>query len=157
MESRQDQLKKQIINALKKNDSDLYSHLKLQWAHRFGVESLEELRDLELDLPDQNSTNLNNQKIDKLQKISSEEDKASHSKKIDIREKETKINELKSIKDENDETSEDKSEKIVEKENKNNKAVNSMEEKKTNMKIDALIPLPPKPKYSYLKKWLLNK
>ena len=48
MESRKYLLQQQIIEALKANDDDLYSLLKSQWAHRFGVESLEELKSLDL-------------------------------------------------------------------------------------------------------------
>ena len=58
MESRKYQLQKQIIEALKANDNDLYSLLKSQWAHRFGVESLEELKSLELNQSNQNPTNV---------------------------------------------------------------------------------------------------
>ena len=61
MESRKYQLQKQIIEALKANDNDLYSLLKSQWAHRFGVDSLEELKSLELN---QKPNNVDNQKID---------------------------------------------------------------------------------------------
>ena len=64
MESRKDQLKKQIIEALKANDNDLYSLLKSQWAHRFGVESLEELKNLKLNHVKPTPDNEDNQKID---------------------------------------------------------------------------------------------
>ena len=50
LESRKYQLQQQIIEALKANDNDLYSLLKSQWAHRFGVESLEELKNLDITL-----------------------------------------------------------------------------------------------------------
>jgi len=66
LESRKDQLQKQIIEALKANDNDLYSLLKSQWAHRFGVESLEELKNLDLSQLNQNPSNLSNQKMDQL-------------------------------------------------------------------------------------------
>ena len=75
MESRKDQLQKQIIEALKANDNDLYSLLKSQWAHRFGVESLEELKNLDLSQLNQNPSNLSNQKIDQLQENSYEGNK----------------------------------------------------------------------------------
>ena len=68
MDSRKDQLQKQIIEALKANDNDLYSLLKSQWAHRFGVESLEELENLDLKQLNQNSIDddnyINNQSKD---------------------------------------------------------------------------------------------
>ncbi len=55
MESRKYQLQKQIIEALKANDNDLSVLLKSQWAHRFGVESLEELKSLDLTLVNKNT------------------------------------------------------------------------------------------------------
>ena len=75
MESRKYQLQKQIIEALKANDNDLYSLLKSQWAHRFGVESLEELKNLDLSQLNQNPSNLSNQKIDQPQENSFEGNK----------------------------------------------------------------------------------
>ena len=64
MESRKHQLQKQIIEALKENDDELYSLLKSQLAHRFGVDSLEELKSLELNQLNQKTNNVDNQKID---------------------------------------------------------------------------------------------
>ena len=64
MDSRKYQLQKQIIEALEAKNNDLYSQLRSQWAHRFGVESLAELENLDLNQLSQNSTNENNQKID---------------------------------------------------------------------------------------------
>ena len=157
MESRKYQLQKQIIKAIESNDNDLYALLKSQWAHRFGVESLDELKNLDLGQPNQNLTTLNNKKIDKSQGISSEGDKAFHIKEDDNQEKEMKINEFELIKDDNDESFKAKSYEIVDKENDYNKAINSLKDNKNNTKVEALIPLPPKPKYSYLKKWLLRK
>jgi len=58
LESRKYQLQKQIIEALKANDNDLYALLRSQWAHRFGVESLEELKSLDLNELKQNPTNV---------------------------------------------------------------------------------------------------
>ena len=68
MESRKYQLQKQIIEALRANDNELYSLLKSQWAHRFGVESLEDLKSLDLNQLNQNPTNVDNQKIDQSKK-----------------------------------------------------------------------------------------
>ena len=58
LESRKYQLQKQIIEALEANDNDLYSLLKSQWAHRFGVESLEELKSLDFNELNENPTNV---------------------------------------------------------------------------------------------------
>ena len=159
MESRKYQLQKQIIEALKANDNDLYSLLKSQWAHRFGVESLEELKSLDLNELNQNLTckDLDNQKIDQLQENSFESDKALSIKENDNEEKEIKKIELDSTIDQNLQTFKIKSYEIVDKENNENKALNPGKENKIHSEIKALIPLPPRPKYSYLKKWLLKK
>ncbi len=157
MESRKYQLQKQIINALKNNDNDLYSLLKAQWAHRFGVESLEELKNLDLNDLNQSSTNVDHQKNDQSQEKNFEGDKAVFIKVEDNQEKEIKNKELESIMEENLQDSKIKSYKIVDKENNEKKAINSVIDNKSLAEIKALIPLPPKPKYSYLKKWLLRK
>ena len=67
MESRKYQLKKQIIEALKTNDNDLYALLKSQWAHRFGVDSLEELNNLDFNQVNQNLDKEDTKKIDEPQ------------------------------------------------------------------------------------------
>ena len=156
MESRKYQLKKQIIEALKTNDNDLYSLLKSQWAHRFGVESLEELKSLGLNELKPKPNNVVNQIIDQSQENSFEGDKAISIKEDNNQEKEIKNKELESIMDENHQTFKIKAYEKVEKENNENKAISSVQDKKSFPEIKALIPLPPKPKYSYLKKWLLR-
>ncbi len=153
MESRKYQLQEQIIEALKANDDDLYSLLKSQWAHRFGVESLEELKNLELN---QNSTNVNSQKIDESQEKSSEVVKSISRIEDNNSEKEIKNKELDSIVDENSLDQKIKSDGVIDKENNENKAIKTVKENKNLHVFEALIPLPPKPKYSYLKKWLLR-
>ena len=159
METRKYQLQKQIIEALKANDNDLYSLLKSQWAHRFGVESLEELKNLDLNELNQNTTNFNvdNQIIDQSQENYFEDDKAMYIKDSNNQEKEIESKGLESIMDENDQSFKINSHVIVEKENKEKKAINSFKDDKSHPEIKALIPLPPKPKYSYLNKWLLRK
>ncbi len=154
MESRKYQLQKQIIEALKANDNDLYTLLKSQWAHRFGVESLEELKSLDLN---QYSTDEEYQKIDQLLENSSEADKAIYMKENNSEGKEIKDKEIESLIEKKSQDFEIKSYEIVDKENNENKAINPVKENKIQPEIKALIPLPPKPKYSYLKKWLLKK
>ena len=156
MDSRKYQLQKQIIDALKENDNDLYSLLKSQWAHRFGVESLDELKNLDLNQLNQNSTNLNNQKIDQSQNNPIDADKAMFVEDVDKREKEIKTKEFKSIQEGNDESFKTTSYEIVDKENYSNKVINQARDYKSLPKVEALVPLPPKPKYGYLKKWLLR-
>ena len=155
MESRKYQLQKQIIEALKANDNDLYSLLKSQWAHRFGVESLEELKNLDLNQLNQNPSNLSNQKIDRPQENSFEGNKEIIIEDNDNKGKGIESKEFESPKDNNDEAFKIKSYEIVNKESIGSKAKNSFKEINQN-EIEALIPLPPKPKYSYLKKWLLR-
>jgi len=156
LESRKYQLQKQIIEALKANDNDLYSLLKSQWAHRFGVESLEELKNLDLSQLNQNPSNLSNQKIDQSQENSFEGDKEIILEDDDNKGKGIESKKFESPKDDNDEAFKIKSYEIVNKESIGSKATNSFKEINQN-EIEALIPLPPKPKYSYLKKWLLRK
>ena len=156
MESRKYQLQKQIIEALKANDNDLYSLLKSQWAHRFGVESLEELKNLDLSQLNQNPSNLSNQKIDQPQENSFEGNKEIILEDNDNKGKGIESKKFESPKDDNDEAFKIKSYEIVNKESIGSKATNSFKEINQN-EIEALIPLPPKPKYSYLKKWLLRK
>ena len=157
MDSRKYQLQKQIIEALKAKNTDLYSLLKSQWAHRFGVESLEELKNLDLNQQNQNPANLDIQKIDQSQENSLYGDKAIHIKDNDKQEKEIKTNEFEPIRVEKDKSFENKSYEIVEKQNDENKAINQATDNNIQTKVKALIPLPPKPKYGYLQKWLLRK
>ena len=158
MESRKYQLQKQIIEALKANDNDLYSLLKSQWAHRFGVDSLEELKSLDLEQLNQTPNNVDNQKIDQTQENSFEVDKEINIKDDDNQSKNIKNKELdESINDKNDNSFTITSYSLVDKENDENKAINPIKDSKSQRDIKALIPLPPKPKYSYLKKWLLRK
>ena len=157
MESRKFQLQNQIIEALKANDQDLYSLLKTQWAHRFGVESLEELKDLDLNLITQNPTDKDNQKIDQSKDIVYEDDKLISRKEDDIQDKEILDENHKVIESdnmENKESFQNKSYEKFEKENYQTKIINPVKEYKKAPEVKALIPLPPKPKYGYLKKWL---
>tara|TARA_Y100001968_G_scaffold107185_2_gene96920 strand:- start:57 stop:563 length:507 start_codon:yes stop_codon:yes gene_type:complete len=156
LESRKDHLLKQIIEALESNDSDLYSLLKSQWAHRFGVESLEELKNLELGDPNQKSTDQFNQEIDELHKISPEGDKSIFVNKEDNEEKEIKIKDFDSTNGD-DEFFKVQSYEMDDQENEQNKISEPLKEVKSETNIEVLIPLPPQPKYSYLKKWVLRK
>ena len=158
MESRKYQLQKQIIEALKAKDNDLYSLLKSQWAHRFGVDSLEELKSLDLEQLNQTPNNVNNQKIDQSKENSFEGEKETSIKDDDNQSKEIINKEVdESVKDENDKSFTITSYSIADKENDEHKTINPYKESRSQPEIKALIPLPPKPKYSYLKKWLLRK
>ena len=158
MESRKYQLQKQIIEALKANDNDLYSLLKSQWAHRFGVESLEELKNLNSNDVNQNVTNEVKQKIDPSQDYFSEDDQSistqddSNEEKIMIKDNQK----MHSDEEKNKESFDIKSSEIFDKANYVNKDLNPTIEYKILPKVKALIPLPPKPKYSYLKKWIVK-
>ena len=158
MESRKYQLQKQIIEALKANDNDLYSLLKSQWAHRFGVDSLEELKSLDLEQLNQIPNNVDNQKIDQSKENSFEGEKETSIKDDDNQSKEIINKEVdESVKDENDKSFTITSYSIADKENDEDKTINPYKDSRSQPEIKALIPLPPKPKYSYLKKWLLRK
>ena len=157
MDSRKYQLQKQIIEALKANNTDLYSLLKSQWAHRFGVESLEELENLDLNQFNQNPNNLNNQDIGKPVENSFDVDEPNNIDNYDTKEKEIKTKEPEPTKDGIDESFKIKSYDIINKENDGYKAKSSFIDNKIKPEIEALIPLPPKPKYGYLRKWLLRK
>ena len=158
MESRKYQLQKQIIEALKANDNDLYSLLKSQWAHRFGVDSLEELKSLDLEKLNQTPNHVDNQKIDQSKENSFEGEKETSIKDDDNQSKEIINKEVdESVKDENDKSFTITSYSIAEKENDEDKTINPYKDSRSQPEIKALIPLPPKPKYSYLKKWLLRK
>ena len=158
MESRKYQLQKQIIEALKANDNDLYSLLKSQWAHRFGVDSLEELKSLDLEQLNQTPNNVDNQKIDQSKENSFEGEKETSIKDDDNQSKEIINKEVdESVKDENDKSFTITSYSIADKENDEDKNINPYKDSRSEPEIKALIPLPPKPKYSYLKKWLLRK
>ncbi len=118
MESRKYQLQKQIIEALKANDNDLYSLLKSQWAHRFGVDSLEELKSLDLEQLKQTPNNVDNQKIDQSKENSFESKKETHIKDDDNQSKEIINKQVdESIKDENDKSFTITSYSIADKEN----------------------------------------
>ena len=158
MESRKYQLQKQIIEALQANDNDLYSLLKSQWAHRFGVDSLEELKSLDLEQLNQTPNNVDNQKIDQSKENSFEGEKETSIKDDDNQSKEIINKEVdESVKDENDKSFTITSYSIADKENDEDKTINPYKDSRSQPEIKALIPLPPKPKYSYLKKWLLRK
>ena len=159
MESRKYQLKQQIIEAIKASDNDLFSLLKSQWAHRYGVESLEELENLDLTILNQKTTNEDNKKNDQLKNYVSDVDNEVSIK--DDNQKETEmINEtdkvFKSVELDNKEPFEIKSNVLSDKDNYEVKTINEVRDYKITPKVEALIPLPPKPKYSYLNKWLLR-
>ena len=158
MESRKYQLQKQIIEALKANDNDLYSLLKSQWAHRFGVDSLEELKSLDLEQLNQTPNNVDNQKIDQSKENSFEGEKETFIKDDENLSKEIINKEVdESVKDENDKSFTITSYSIADKKSDEDKTINPYKNSRSQPEIKALIPLPPKPNYSYLKKWLLRK
>ena len=157
MESRKYYLQRQIKDALKANDSDLYFLLKSQWAHRFGVESLEELENQDLNQLNKDPNNLNDKNKNNPEKQSFDDDQPIHINDYDTQEKEIKIKEFEPTKDRSEESLKNKSNEIVNKENDGIIATKSLSENKRKTEIEALIPLPPKPKYSYLRKWLLKR
>ena len=81
--------------------------------------------------------------------------------KIDENEAKENINEnmqkSEPLEDRNKESYEKKSYAIIDKESNKKTSINIDSLYKPPNKVEALIPLPPKPKYSYLRKWLLKK
>ena len=142
------------MEAVKANDNDLYYLLRTQWAHRFGVESLEELKNPDLKDFNQNLKDLDNQEIKQLEEKLIENDKQISKKELSSQEKEMKTTLPESINNEDVESCKNKDKLRVDKVI-NTKVYDSVEENKHQHKVETLIPLPPKPKYSYLKKWLL--
>ena len=116
---------------------------------------MEELKNLDLSQLNQNPSNLSNQKIDQPQENSFEGNKEIILEDDDNKGKVIESKKFESPKDDNDEAFKIKSYEIVNKESIGSRAENSFKEINQN-EIEALIPLPPKPKYSYLKKWLLR-
>ena len=149
-------LKKQIIDAITANDDNLYSLLKSQWAHRFGVESLEELENLDLKQFNQNTDNSDYQKIDKYQDNFLEGEKAIEEKNKN-QEYEIKTEVYGSSKDVNKESIKGNSYKLPEGKYNQNEANNQFKDKVNQSEIKVLIPIPPKPRYGFLNKWLLRK
>ena len=80
METRKYQLQKQIVEALNTNNNELYTLLKTQWAHRFGVESLVELDDIDLMVRNEDLTKGDIQKNDQVEDAFSKEDETSFDK-----------------------------------------------------------------------------
>ena len=159
MEPRKYQLQKQIIEAHKAKDDELYSLLKSQWAHRFGVESLEELEQLDLTSSNQETDYGDTKKNYRSQDLLSEDSNQISIKEVEDNEEPIK-NEMKkearSVGVDNQYSHENKSYKIQPQKNYDKKNIKKGREIKTTPKVDVLIPLPPKPKYNYLKKWLVR-
>ncbi len=160
MDSRKSQLQKQIVEALKANDNELYSLLKSQWAHRFGVESLEEFKNIELNQESQNLNYKEDQKNDQSQEKFFEnneevsiKDDPNQDKAIN-KDNDKVIDQL--LEDEKNQSYEIKSNETNDLGNFENNAINPVIDYKNPPKVKALIPIPPKPKYGYLKKWLLS-
>ena len=97
-----------------------------------------------------------NQKNEKLQDNLMESVKSVSIKDDENQEKEIKNKEIESFIDEDLQAFKIKSSEVVDKENNEKKAINPVIDFKSKPEVKALIPLPPKPKYSYLKKWLLR-
>ena len=118
---------------------------------------MEELQNLDLTLLDQKTINKDNKENDQSQDSSVEVDKEISLKDHENKEKEITSETKKlvnSVNVENQDLFEINSPEIDAKENNLNKTINTVNESKNLPKVQALIPLPPKTKYGYLKKWL---
>ena len=168
METRKYQLQKQIVEALNKNNNELYDLLRNQWAHRFGVETLVELDDIDLKLINEDLSIGDKQKKDQVDyglskdvETFSDKDEADllAGKEENLIKESAKTTESE---DEKPQASFDiaKDEKVY-RENVNIKTSdtstrNSGFENSTIPKVKPLIPLPPKARYNYLEKWLVR-
>ena len=117
------------------------------------------LQDLDLTLLHQKTINKDNKENDQSQDSSVELDKEISLKDNVNIEKEITNDTKKvvnSVNVENQDLFEINSPEIVVKENNLNRTINTYNESKNLPKVQALIPLPPKPKYGYLKKWLFK-
>ena len=122
---------------------------------------MEELKNLDLILVNKNTTIEDNHKNDQLENDFSEVDKEISVKHDNKKEKEKENkNEtnkvVKSVDVKNQESFEIKSNQIVDNKNHEKQVIKPTREYKSPQKVEALIPLPPKPKYSFLRKWLLR-
>ena len=159
MESRKYQLQKQIIEAQKAKNNDLYYLLKSQWAHRFGVESLEELEHLDFSFSNQDSIVGDNQKDDQSQNDFSEVSNEILRKEDGNKEKSMTNDTIKTVRTVDHgirETHKVKSYEIPTPQKFNKKNIDTSKDYKGKPKVEVLIPLPPNPKYNYLRKWLLR-
>ncbi len=163
MESRKYQLQQQIIGALRANDDDLYTILKSQWAHRFGVESLEELNDLDLNQVNESLHKEENLKIEQFSEKDFEDDQISSKPNTDLltsKEKpqisDNSKNYVTSSSDIQN-SSPIKQDKFVDNEKENNKSRKIFAAPKNMPHVEPLIPIPPKPKYGSLKRWLISR
>ncbi len=168
METRKYQLQKQIVEALNTNNNELYALLKAQWAHRFGVESLVELDDIDLRLRNEDLIKGDIQKKDQVDDGLFQEDETSFEK--DDAELVAGKEENFSKESEKGTESEDEithasfdiamdakvSRENVNKINTDRNINNSGLENKNIPKVKPLIPLPPNAKYNYLEKWLVR-
>ena len=169
METRKNQLKKQIVESLNTNNNELYSLLKTQWAHRFGVESLVELEDIDLSLGKEDLIKRDIQKNDQVDDALPKEDETSSDKDdqdlfVGIKEEDLSKEVVKGneYEDQDYQASFDIAmPKKISSENVNIKSTdknikNSGYENTNISKVQPLIPLPPKARYSYLEKWLVR-
>ena len=147
MENRRAKLQKQIIEALEASDNNLYALLKSQWAHRYGVESLEELKNLDLTYENQNDNNEENLKNEQYQEDHSSKDFNKTYLKDDNSQDKVVINdinkEFKSVEVESKGTVEAKSYEIAFEKDYDKNTINYSREHTSSPKVEALIPLPP--------------
>ena len=168
METRKYQLQKQIVEALNTNNNELYALLKTQWAHRFGVESLVELDDIDLSLRNEDLIKEDIEKNDQVDDDLSKEDETSSYKDdkdlLVFKEENLSKEDIKGNGSEVENPQESFDIPMTEnvyKENINIKTTdtnikNSGSENTKIPKVKPLIPLPPKARYSYLDKWLVK-
>ena len=127
--------------------------MKSQWAHRFGVESLEELNNLDLNEISKKNEEEVNKKNDESHNPYTESNNLIISEVNDFPDKEIQNDSTNIV----NSTEIDK--EIIGAKSYEIKKVNDSNHEKGRKvlpKVETLIPLPPKAKYSFLEKWLLK-
>ena len=168
MEIRKYQLKKQIVEALNTNNNELYALLKTQWAHRFGVESLSELDDIDLRLRNEDLIKEDIEKNDQVDDDLRKEDETSSYKDdkdlLVFKEENLSKEDIKANGSEVEIPQESFDIPMTEKIYKENINIKTTDKNINNSgfdntkisKVKPLIPLPPKARYSSLEKWLVR-
>ena len=140
-----------MAEALNASNDELFAVLKGQWVHRFGVDTLNEINYV-AEINDLNESNrpaienvTESVKDSKQVDLKSSNDQSNLEEKLNRR---VDQNDIVEISIEREEIKRNSNENIYQK---------PIEiENKKNSKVEPIIPIPPRPKLNYLRKWLYN-
>ncbi len=159
MEFRKVELQRQMAEALKLDEKELFSLLKGQWAHRFGVDSLPSLEEIKtLNVGDQSDQEQIKGEIPQVMNLSKDQplikvtdsNLGTPKSTVDTKEIENLDNKLNEDRKLPEVTQ-------VSPSNEYNENLFTNSQVRKNIKVNEvpkLIPIPPLPNYSYLKKWI---